>query len=196
MPEANLVERSFPAEEWWWWWYSALIALLPEWIASWFIVVFPLAVLLGLIMLPLVDRGPERGMRKRPIVVALVCVIIVGIVGLSGLRLRSPWTGWPVAEALPLPAGLALNADAERGRQLFARHGCASCHSVAGHGGRQVAVDLAQLPELRSHAGLMQYIRQPPVGVAMPAYEGWATDEEIARLADYVLAAQTFPRQR
>ncbi len=196
MPEANLVERSFPAEEWWWWWYSALIALLPEWIASWFIVVFPLAVLLGLIMLPLVDRGPERGMRKRPIVVALVCVIIVGIVGLSGLRLRSPWTGWPVAEALPLPAGLTLNADAERGRQLFARQGCASCHSVAGHGGRQVAVDLARLPELRSHAGLMQYIRQPPVGVAMPAYEGWATDEEIARLADYVLAAQTFPRQR
>jgi ubiquinol-cytochrome c reductase cytochrome b subunit len=196
MREANLVERSFPAEEWWWWWYSALIALLPGWVASWFIVVFPLLVIAAMIALPLLDRGPERGMRKRPMMVALVCLIVIGLVGLSGLRLRSPWTGWPVAEPPELPVGVTLNADAERGRQLFTRHGCNTCHAVAGQGGRQVAVDLARLPRLRSHQELMAYIRQPPPDIAMPAYEGWATEEEIARLADYVLAAQTFPRQR
>lgn len=195
MPEANLVQRSFPAEEWWWWWFSGLVALLPPWIASWFVVVFPLLLVLAMIALPLLDRSPERGLRKRPVVVGLVCLTVVGIVGLSGLRLRSPWTGWPTPEPPELPAGIALNADAERGRQLFARHGCTSCHSVAGRGGRQVAIDLARLPEPRSHEFLVDIIRQPPADIAMPAYEGWATDEEIARLADYVLAAQTFPRQ-
>jgi ubiquinol-cytochrome c reductase cytochrome b subunit len=196
MPEANLVERSFPAEEWWWWWFSGLVALLPADIASWFIVVFPLAVLLGMIALPLLDRGPERGLRKRPIVVTLVCMTVVAMVGLSGVRLRSPWTGWPVAEPPALPPGITLNADAERGRQLFARHGCTSCHSVAGAGGREVAVDLARLPVPRSLQELENYIREPPRDVAMPAYGGWATEEEISRLADYVLAAQTFPRRQ
>ena len=29
--EANLTDRTFPAEEWWFWWYSALIAVLTDW---------------------------------------------------------------------------------------------------------------------------------------------------------------------
>jgi ubiquinol-cytochrome c reductase cytochrome b subunit len=196
MPEANLVDRSFPGEEWWWWWFSGLVALLPPAVASWFVVVFPLLVLLGMIVLPLLDRSPERGLSKRPVAVILVCFIALTIVGLSGLRLRSPWTGWPVPEPPAIPVGFTLSADAERGRQLFARHGCTSCHSVAGAGGRQVAVDLAQLPAPRSRDELERYIRHPPADIAMPEYAGWATDEEIARLADYVLAAQTFPREQ
>ncbi len=193
MPEANFVERSFPGEEWWWWWFSALVALLPASVASWFVVVFPLLILVGMIALPLIDRGPERGMKKRPVVVALVVFVVVAIVGLSGLRLRSPWTGWPVPEPPAVPTGFTLNAEAERGRQLFARHGCTSCHSVAGSGGRQAALDLARLTAPRSRDELEAFIRNPPADVAMPAYDGWASDEEIQRLADYVLAAQTFP---
>jgi ubiquinol-cytochrome c reductase cytochrome b subunit len=196
MPEANLVDRSFPAEEWWWWWFSGLMGLLPASVASWFVVVFPLLVVLGLVALPLCDRRPERGMRKRPGVVVAVCLVIVAFVALSGLRLRSPWTGWPQAEPPELPPGYELNADAERGRQLFAQHGCTSCHSVAGAGGREVAIDLARLPAPRSHVDLVRYISQPPPDVAMPAYAGWATEEEMARLADYVLVAQTFPRDQ
>jgi len=118
------------------------------------------------------------------------------IVALSGLRLRSTWTGWPGGEPPALPPGVSLSAEAERGRQLFTVHGCTSCHSVAGAGGRQVAVDLANMPEPRSLRYLRDYIRQPPPGIAMPAYEGWADSEEIDRLADYVLAAQTFRTAR
>lgn len=193
MPEANLVERSFPGEEWWWWWFSGLMALVPASFAPAFTVLLPLALLLVMIALPLLDRRPERGLRKRPVVVVLVSAIVVAIVALSGLRLRSPWTGWPNVDPPALPPGATLSADAERGRQLFARHGCASCHSVAGAGGRQVAVDLARLTVPRSRDALIDYIRQPPADVAMPAYAGWIADEDIARLADYVLAAQTFP---
>jgi hypothetical protein len=43
---------------------------------------------------------------------------------------------------------------------------------------------------------LEDYIRTPPPGIAMPAYAGWAGDEEIDRLVDYVLAAQTFRTTR
>jgi ubiquinol-cytochrome c reductase cytochrome b subunit len=196
MPEANLTETSFPAEEWWWWWFSALVALLPPAVAPTFLVLFPLLVLIGMCLLPLVDRGPERGYRKRPLALGFVVLTVVLLVGLSGLRLRSPWTGWPVGEPPALPPGVTLAPEAETGRLLFARHGCTSCHSVAGAGGRTVAVDLAEMEAPRSRRYLDDYIRRPPPGVAMPAYEGWATEEEIQRLVDYVLVAQMFRTHR
>jgi mono/diheme cytochrome c family protein len=196
MPEANLTERSFPAEEWWWWWFSGMVALLPNWMAPWFVLVFPLALILALVLLPLVDRSARRGMGRRPWAVGLVILVAVALFALSGWRLRSPWTGWPTETPPELPPEVVISVEAERGRQLFALQGCTSCHSVAGEGGRKVAVDLATLDPPRSREHLRDYIRQPPVDVAMPAYEGWATDEQIERLVDYVLAAQTFPRER
>lgn len=196
MPEANLTERSFPAEEWWWWWFSALVALLPSKIAPVFIVLFPLCILLAMTLLPLLDRSPERGYSRRPLALGFVIFTVLFIVGLSGLRLRSTWTGWPDGSPPEPPPGVALSTDAEHGRRLFAHYGCTSCHSVAGKGGRHVAVDLAQMEAPRSRDYLQRYIRRPPTGIAMPAYEGWAREEDIERLVDYVLAAQTFSRTR
>lgn len=195
MPEANLTDRSFPAEEWWWWWFSALVAFLPAWLVPAFVVLFPLLAVLALAALPLADRSDRRGMGRRPWAVALVVVAAVALVALSGWRMRSPWTGWPTPEPPAVPADVVMSPEAERGRQLFALQGCTSCHSVAGEGGRRVAVDLAQLEPPRPRQHLEDFIRQPPEDVAMPAYGGWATDEQIERLVDYVLAAQTFPRR-
>jgi ubiquinol-cytochrome c reductase cytochrome b subunit len=191
MSEADRVTTSFPAEEWWWWWLSSLIALLPSWIAPWFVVVFPVLLLVAMVALPLIDRGPKRGMRRRPLVVAFVVVVVLTLIGLSGLRLRSPWTGWPLDQPPPVPAGLEISSAAEYGRQLFNERGCNSCHAVAGHG-RQVAVDLATLSPPRSREELLRYIANPPEGVAMPAYQRRATELELEALAEFVLVAQTF----
>lgn len=198
MPEANQVETSFPAEEWWWWWYSALIALLPSWLAPTFFVLFPLAIFLAMVLLPFIDRGPARGIRNRPVAVCFVVFVVVAILGLSSLRLRSPWTGWPNPEPPEVPRGVELSDGAELGRQLFAAKGCNSCHAVSGDG-RKVAVDLALLDVERgplSRQELARYILNPPEGVAMPAYEGRVTEEQLNRLVEYVLVAQTFPRRK
>ncbi len=192
--EANLVERSFPVEEWWFWWYSALIALLPAWLAPAFVVLFPLLLLLAMLALPFVDRGPKRGMRKRPLAVAFVIGCVIALVGLSSLRLNSPWTGWPGGEAPPVPDGVILSPDAEEGRLLFASYGCNSCHAVGGVG-RSVAVDLAQVEPRRSRQEYQAYILRPPYDIAMPAYEGRISGDEMDRLLDYIHAAQTFPRK-
>ncbi len=189
MPEANLTSYAFPAEEWWWAWYSGLIALLPSWIAPWFLVAFPVALFLAMVLLPLVDRSSKRGMAKRPWAVAVVAVVVIGVVGLTGLRMSSPWTGWPKPDPLPLPAGVTLTADAEAGRLLFARHGCTSCHGVAGVG-RRAAVDLATLEAVRSQEELRAYILRPPDGVAMPSYDGKLTEEELRLLVEYVMVGQ------
>ena len=191
LPEARPHVMSQPTEEWWFWWYSSLIALLPDFIAPGFVVVFPLVVFLALVLLPFLDRGPRRGMRRRPFAVTAVVLMVAALLVLSSMRRESKWTAWPLEDPPPLPPGVQLSEEAEAGRILFARNGCNSCHSVGGHG-REVAIDLARLEPPRSREYLEAYIRQPPQGVAMPSYTH-LPQEEIEHLAEYVLSAQTFP---
>jgi ubiquinol-cytochrome c reductase cytochrome b subunit len=190
-PEANLVERSFPIEEWWFWWYSALIALLPSAMAPSFVVLFPILLFIVLVSLPFLDRGPNRGIRRRPIAAAMVAVCVIVILYLSDLRRRSPWTGWPSSEPPPVPQGVTLSPEVEQGRQLYVRYGCNSCHAIAGHG-RRIGPDLAQLGDRFSRSEYREYILKPPEGIPMPGYEGRVTEEELERIIDFVHTAQTF----
>lgn len=192
-PEGNLVSSAYPAEEWWFWWFSALVALLPSSIAPSFVVLFPITLFLILILLPLVDRSPERGMRKRPFAVAVVVLGALALLYLTDLRRRSPWTGWPEQTPPSVPAGVTISAEAERGRLLFARYGCTSCHAVSGEG-RQVGSDLARLERRYSREEIRAYTLHPPRGVSMPSYEGRISEEDLELVVDFVHVAQTFPR--
>lgn len=193
LPEASRTDITFPVEEWWFWWLSALISLLPPSVAPLFVVLFPVVILLVLVALPFLDRGPYRGIRNRPLALLTVTVLVIGLVGLSALRQRSPWTGWPLLEPPPVPAGVQLGPVAEQGRLLAGQYGCTSCHAFAGFG-RQVAVDLARPNTPLSRDHMRAYILQPPEGIAMPPYEGRLTQEELDQLLEFLLAAQTFPR--
>lgn len=195
MEPADRVEPSFPAEEWWFWWYSSLLALLPAWLAPIFELLFPLTLLVAMVLLPILDRGPFRGMRRRPVAVGFVALSAIALLGLTSLRLESPWTAWPDDEPPPVPARVVLSPEAEQGRQLFHKFACNSCHSVAGHG-RQVGPDLARMEEKYSAEDLRRYILNPPEGIPMPAYERRLTEDQLARIVEYVLVAQTFPRER
>ncbi len=188
-PEANLVEPSYPMEEWWWSWYSALAALLPPWLATTFYVGFPIVLFLLLVSLPFLDRSPRRGLRNRPVAIALVSLGVIVILSLSSLRARSPWTAYPRAEPPPVPDGVVLSPQAEQGRQLFAQYGCNSCHPIDGHG-PQFAPDLAASRSILSHAEFRRYILNPPDDIAMPPYEGRLTDDELERIIDFVMHVQ------
>lgn len=192
--EANLIDAPAPAEEWWFWWYSSLIALTPAWLAPYVIVMLPIAAFLALTALPLLDRSPYRGIRRRPAVVVSLFLLVLVVLGLTNLRYFSPWTGWPRAEPPAVPEGVEITAGAEIGRHLFADFGCNTCHAVAGDGAR-VGPDFADLDDAADREDMRAYILNPPPGVAMPGYEGRLTDEQMDRLLDFVMEAQTFPRR-
>ena len=194
MPEANLVDRSFPAEEWWFWWYSALIALLPSAVAPAFVVVFPLVVFVLMVLLPFVDRGPHRGFRKRPLMVGFVIVSVLLLLLLTDLRRTSSWTAWPDPTLPPVPEAIGLTEQAEEGRQLYVEYGCNSCHAVAGVG-RRVGPDLATVGDRYSRAQFREWILEPPGDVAMPSYEGRLSEQQLERIIDFIMATQTFPRR-
>jgi ubiquinol-cytochrome c reductase cytochrome b subunit len=191
-PEANRVTTSLPEEEWWFWWYSALIALLPSRVAPWFVVAFPIVLFLAMILLPFVDRRPERGIRKRPFMAVFVCVCVIGLLVLTEMRYRSPWTGWP-SDMLPnVPAGMQMTERTEAGRQLFATFGCNSCHAVDGDGPR-IGPDIARVSDRLSRAEMRAFVLRPPDGVTMPAYEGRLSDEQLELLIEFMHVVQTVP---
>jgi ubiquinol-cytochrome c reductase cytochrome b subunit len=193
-PKANLTETAFPAEEWWFWWYSALIALLPPAIAPAFVVIFPILIFLFLALLPFLDRSPKRGMRNRPIAVVSVILVAVSLLGLTDLRRRSPWTGWPDPRLPPIPVGFQLTPHAQRGRELYVVYGCNTCHAVSGVG-REVGPDLGRITPPISRDEIERFILNPPEGVAMPSYEGRLTPMELNRIVEFVHVSQTFPRE-
>jgi ubiquinol-cytochrome c reductase cytochrome b subunit len=194
-PEANFIERSFPIEEWWWWWYSSMSALLPPAIAPAVYVLFPIVVFLILVLLPFVDRGPARGIRNRPIAAIIVALCVIGLLALSDLRRRSPWTGWPQADLPSIPENFELTERVERGRILFAQYGCNTCHPISGHGPR-VGPDFSQHRGIWSRAEIRSYILRPPPEIPMPSYAGRLMGEDLELVIEFVHTAQTFPRDQ
>ena len=194
-PAMSVPESPYPYEEWWFSWFSGLIALLPPWIAWWFPVALPLVLLVILVALPLADRRPHRGIRPRPAAVAFVILTAVGLLYLTDQRRRSWWTAHPGFPPPTLPDDLVLNEGVRSGQALFTAYGCNACHSVGDTGGR-FGPDLTALSRPYSFEMLVDYIGHPPDGVAMPAYETRATDEEIGFLAEFVLAIQALPEGR
>jgi cytochrome c551/c552 len=168
--------------------------LLPAWMAPWFVVIFPVAVFVFLMALPFVDRGPARGARRRPVWAVVVVMVVVAIFLLSDYRRRSAFTGWPDPNPPAVPAGVALTVEAERGRHLFARYGCNSCHPIASEG-HKVGTDFAHLEQRLSREEIRQYVLQPPPDVPMPSYDGRLTGEELEQVVEFCHVAQTFPRR-
>ena len=181
-------------EEWWFAWYSALVALLPPSVAPTFQWLFPLAVVLGLVLLPFVDRSPLRGRRNRPVATTLVVLMVMAVLALSWLRYQSDWTAHAATQPPETPEGVVLAAEAEQGRLLFQQYGCTSCHSVAGSGQAKVGTDLARMEGIYSQTELRQYILHPPPDVAMPSYAERISADDLERVVAFVLVAQTFRR--
>ena len=69
-----------------------------------------------------------------------------------------------------------------RGKQLFEKDSCSSCHSVAGQGNTSFALD--GIGSRRTGAELKQLITAPPSGSAMPATT--ASPDELNALVAYL----------
>lgn len=194
-PEANLTTTSFPQEEWWFWWYSALIAILPPRSVPYFVVWFPILLFLFLISLPLLDRGPKRDMSQRPLWVIFVGLSVMTLIGLSALRMRSPWTGWPSQELPPFPKEYVATPDLIKGRKIFVQYGCNSCHAVAGTG-PNVGPDITDFERLLTREDIINVITHPSPEIAMPSYKGRMTDEELKYVSEFVFVLQIQPRRK
>jgi ubiquinol-cytochrome c reductase cytochrome b subunit len=152
----------------------------PVWSGIAFILV-PLLVLL----LPLIDRKPERDLLLRPMILGVGTAFLVVLVYFSILGTANARYG----EKVILPAGPLSPAEI-RGAQVFAQKKCAYCHQVFGREGRREGPDMSVVRERdRSPEWLRRFIldaRLYRAGTTMPRYE--IPLEDLEALSSYILS--------
>jgi len=175
---ANPAPGSFvPRPEWYFGSHYQLLKVLPGVIGAF---VLPNVIIVVVLMLPFLDRGPGRSFRQRRIVLSI---------GGGLVLLAITLTLWGVATA---PAAAAsTEADGgdpvTRGRQVFHRLECAQCHRIAGEGGEQ-GPDLTSVATRLQPDYLKDWIRNPAgfrPATEMPAFAG--TEEELEAVVAYLL---------
>jgi len=106
----------------------------------------PLGGFLVLVLVPFVDRSPERNPAKRPLAMEAWAIVVVVFVSLTvagayskpeGIETPAPPVQ-PTQTAPPAPAAAPaapLIAGAPAGRDLFQTQGCTACHRIGTMGG-------------------------------------------------------------
>ncbi len=128
-PKADPNDTAYiPRPEWYFLFLFQMLKYFPgklEWLGT---AVIPALVILGLFLLPLLDRKPARHYSKRKIALGVMGVALVGIVVLSILAVATTPPQEPAAAAGTVQEQIALGQD------LYSVN-CVQCHGPEGEGG-------------------------------------------------------------
>jgi len=155
---------------------------------------FPQILILPLILLPFLDRGPERNPLKRPFIMACGITFWGIIIALTVAGYYSkPAAGEAPAPPALVPRQMRAPAQAQSGAQLFQSQGCTACHRIDNIGGA-IGPDLSgEGLKGRTKDWLTTQIRNPKahdLNTVMPAFTA-LSDNEVNILADYLLSLRS-----
>jgi ubiquinol-cytochrome c reductase cytochrome b subunit len=159
----------------------------------------PLGGLAALLLVPFVDRDPERSPAKRPFAMEAWAIAVVVFVSLTvagaiskpeGFETPAP-AAQPTRAAQPAPAAAPaapLTAGAQAGKDLFQAQGCTACHRVGATGGN-IGPDLSDEGlKGKSAEWLTEQLRDSkshnPASI-MPPFASLGNDK-IANLVEYL----------
>ena len=151
----------------------------------------PQVLILLLVLIPFVDRRPERNPLKRPVAMA-------GGITLAGIIVALTAAGYysnPAAAVAPSPSAQTGSqaSGAQGGEQLFKSQNCSGCHRINNAGGT-IGPDLSQEGlSGRTRDWLTTQIRNPkahsPESI-MPAFTS-LSEKEVNDLVDYLLTLKS-----
>jgi ubiquinol-cytochrome c reductase cytochrome b subunit len=95
----------------------------------------PAVFLLPLLLVPIIDRGPERNPFRRPVAMACLAAYAGIIVALTVIGYLSPGFAQMPATKETRAKQVQVSAEVKRGEELFKSSGCLGCHMVHGKGG-------------------------------------------------------------
>jgi ubiquinol-cytochrome c reductase cytochrome b subunit len=179
-PQADPTDSTYnPRPEWYFYFVFQMLRIFEGKLELIGTVVLPTLGVAALVLVPFLDRKPERNPAKRKFMMMAALVAVVTIIGLTIAGARAPMV---IAPAVTSPSVLA-------GREIFARSGCGACHSIHGKGGK-IGPDLTHVgtrrPEAEWH---LRHFRDPQAvvpGSLMPKVD--LTNKELRDLTDYMLS--------
>ena len=145
----------------------------------------PTLCMIGLFLLPLYDRSPERLITRRPIALAsgLATIACIAFLTFSGAN-----TGSPNQVTLPPPAGLtpAQRATFIAGEVVMGESGCEGCHEIGSNGNNGPGPQLTHIGATRSAAAIAQTLKNPTA--PMPSFANLAkkSPKKFAALVQFL----------
>jgi ubiquinol-cytochrome c reductase cytochrome b subunit len=172
-----------PRPEWYFLFLFELLKYFPgslEWVG---VVVLPGLFFVFIFLLPLLDRGPRRSLRYRPMstVVGTLSVLAVAFLTWRAFQTTPP--------ALVDERAARLTSTEVVGRQLVSAQSCTSCHVIGGQGAN-VGPSLDGIAARRATAYIHSYIENPKSlnpNAAMPAFLPPLTHEQVEDVTQYLL---------
>src|SRR5215218_2308303 len=136
----------------------------------------PTICLVLLLLLPFIDRGPERNPLRRPIATTAG---IATIAAMAYLTILGAVAGSPTEIDQPAPRGL------ERGQEVMASSGCLGCHKV-GENGNTLGPSLSDVGSRLGRDAIARTLVNPTP--PMPTYQSMRKDnpKQFNQLVQYV----------
>jgi quinol---cytochrome c reductase cytochrome c subunit, bacillus type len=134
-PPADPSDTAYiPRPEWYFLFLFQMLKFFPgklEWVGTFII---PTVAVLALILLPFIDRSPYRYWKKRKLAIGIMCIIVLGM---AGLTIAAVVTTPPQEESV---VATTLSDQIVAGQDLFSTN-CVECHGADGEGGEIKGVE-------------------------------------------------------
>jgi ubiquinol-cytochrome c reductase cytochrome b subunit len=178
-PQADPTDSSYnPRPEWYFYFVFQMLRIFEGKFEVVGTIILPTIAVIALILLPFLDRNPERAPQKRVIMMTVAGFVVVTISVLTVMGARAPIVNAPAVTSQSVLAG----------RVLYDKNGCASCHSIHGKGGK-VGPELTHVGGKRNADWLMRHFKDPQAmspGSIMPKI--MLQEKELKELTDYMMS--------
>jgi ubiquinol-cytochrome c reductase cytochrome b subunit len=184
-PDPTIIQTA-PHPDFFFLWLYAVLAFLPPEMETPALLIAPVAIIGGLLLLPLIAGEGEKHWSRRPVAVLMVTLIAVTLGTFTHLGLHTPWS--PAMDSWssdPVPASFVEHRTPleRRGALLLQQKQCRDCHSIGGVGAKRGPALDAVATEMTEDQIVRQILQG---GGNMPAYGKALSPEETTAITQYL----------
>jgi menaquinol-cytochrome c reductase cytochrome b/c subunit len=175
-PKADPTTTTYvPRPEWYFFFLFELLRVIkPALLVPLATIGVPTICIILLMLLPFIDRGPERRPERRPIAMISGIFVIVAMGYLTYLG---------AAAGSPNEIEYKVEAQYEPGKLVAAQSGCLACHKIGHNGNDGPGPELTDIAQKLPKAAILRTLENPTA--PMPSYRNM-DEEKKAALVDFL----------
>src|ERR671917_2761413 len=170
-PKADPTTTTYvPRPEWYFFFLFELLRVIkPAILTPLATIGVPTICIILLILLPFIDRNPERRPERRPIatIAGIFTIVAMGYLTYLGASAGSP-----------NEVDMKVAAKYEPGKVVVAQSGCLACHKIGENGNDGPGPHLTDIGDKLPKAAIRQTLENPTA--PMPSYQGMEEDKKTA----------------
>ena len=170
-PKADPTTTTYvPRPEWYFFFLFELLRVIkPAILTPVATIGVPTICIILLILLPFIDRNPERRPERRPIatIAGIFTIVAMGYLTYLG-----------AAAGSPNQIDMEVAAEYEAGKLVVAQSGCLACHKIGHNGNDGPGPDLTDIGEKLPKAAILRTLENPTA--PMPSFAGLPEEKKTA----------------